>query len=118
MRCQLGVLVFAGNDLESVMSLALDENNKVARLFLVVNPEKLAVNWARDEGTSASGLKFFGRLDHNARKCGHEEQVAGTTSATIGVRMKSCAHPPQSGISIFAPSSRFSRMGSDFLLAG
>jgi RNA polymerase sigma-70 factor (ECF subfamily) len=36
-----GVLVFAGNDIQSVMSLALDENNKVARIFLVVNPEKL-----------------------------------------------------------------------------
>jgi|HubBroStandDraft_1064217.scaffolds.fasta_scaffold23544_3 hypothetical protein len=52
MRYQPGVLVFAGNDLESVMSLALDENNKVARIFLVVNPEKLPVNWARDAGTS------------------------------------------------------------------
>lgn len=38
---QPGVLVFAGNDVQSVMSLALDENNKVARIFLVVNPEKL-----------------------------------------------------------------------------
>lgn len=36
-----GMLVFAGNDVRSVMSLALDENNKVARIFLVVNPEKL-----------------------------------------------------------------------------
>lgn len=38
---QPGVLVFAGNNLQSVMSLGLDEHNKIAAIFLVVNPEKL-----------------------------------------------------------------------------
>ena len=49
---QPGVLVFAGNDVQSVMTLALDENSKVARIFLVVNPEKLP---GKDFSHSADG---------------------------------------------------------------
>lgn len=38
---QPGALLFAGDHLESVVSLALDESNKVAGIFLVANPDKL-----------------------------------------------------------------------------
>jgi RNA polymerase sigma-70 factor (ECF subfamily) len=38
---QLGALIFSGTDVQGVISVALDESDKVARIFLVVNPEKL-----------------------------------------------------------------------------
>ena len=39
---QPGLQLFAGDQLESVIDLTLDENNKIARIFIVVNPDKLS----------------------------------------------------------------------------
>lgn len=39
---QPGLQLFTGDRLESVIDLTLDENNKIARIFIVVNPDKLS----------------------------------------------------------------------------
>jgi Sigma-70, region 4 len=70
-----GVLVFAGDTLESVINLELDESGRIARILLVANPEKLPRILPSSIPLSTDGKKGW----IAAHKDGFSGDIATTT---------------------------------------